>query len=211
MGEVPPPSKRRKILSAEPPPSSLMTPYAWTVEKREKFNAMFGVLKESNPGLTDDNDDHDDDDLAILLQKEWIKLEQYPHLSVQEIKKAWKHNQQSASASSHGLRVKILAENGGFNNVVEEVADEFAPDHPQVEPALIKVEKSICDKYHWVHLFSDKDVNVECILTEQLLEIRQSLKDSFQGCDIYKPKKPKGNYIYTFIIIPANLILSCSN
>ena len=51
---------------------------------------------------------------------------------------------------------------------------------------------SICDQGHWVHLFSDKDVNVECILTEQLLQIRNSFKDTFQGCDIFKPRKPKG-------------------
>ena len=51
---------------------------------------------------------------------------------------------------------------------------------------------SICDHGHWVHLFSDKDVNVECILTEQLLQIRNSFKDTFQGCDIFKPRKPKG-------------------
>ena len=38
----------------------------------------------------------------------------------------------------------------------------------------------------------DSDVNVECVLTEQLLQIRKSLKGSFKGCDIYKPKKPKG-------------------
>ena len=49
-----------------------------------------------------------------------------------------------------------------------------------------------CEKNHWVHLFSDSDVNVECVLTEQLLQIRKSLKGSFKGCDIYKPKKPKG-------------------
>ena len=54
------------------------------------------------------------------------------------------------------------------------------------------VSGGICDKNHWVHLFSDSDVNVECVLTEQLLQIRKSLKGSFKGCDIYKPKKPKG-------------------
>ena len=49
----------------------------------------------------------------------------------------------------------------------------------------------ICSK-HWVHIFNDKDDTVECFLTEQLLGIRAQLKDKFPGCDIYKPKKPKG-------------------
>lgn len=54
------------------------------------------------------------------------------------------------------------------------------------------IPHSICKNNHWVHLFSDRDINIECILTEQLLQIRNSLKDSFEGCDIYKPRKPKG-------------------
>ena len=29
-------------------------------------------------------------------------------------------------------------------------------------------------------------------MTEQLLQIRNSFKDTFQGCDIFKPRKPKG-------------------
>ena len=59
-----------------------------------------------------------------------------------------------------------------------EVTDEFAPDTPEdtfenrIEaeaPAEVKAELySICDSNHWVHLFSDQDVKVECILTEQV-------------------------------------------
>ena len=58
-----------------------------------------------------------------------------------------------------------------------EVTDEFAPDTPEdtfenkIEAELppIKAELySICDTNHWVHLFSDQDVKVECILTEQV-------------------------------------------
>ena len=58
-----------------------------------------------------------------------------------------------------------------------EVTDEFAPDTPEdtfenrieAEAPPVKAELySICDNNHWVHLFSDQDVKVECILTEQV-------------------------------------------
>jgi len=61
--------------------------------------------------------------------------------------------------------------------VSPEVTDEFAPDTPEdtfennIEAELppVKAELySICDSNHWVHLFSDQDVKVECILTEQV-------------------------------------------
>ena len=55
----------------------------------------------------------------------------------------------------------------------EEVTDEFAPDASEdsienvTESEPVKMETfSICDNNHWVHLFSDTDVNVECILTD---------------------------------------------
>ena len=58
-----------------------------------------------------------------------------------------------------------------------EVTDEFAPDASEdsienvTESEPVKMETfSICDNNHWVHLFSDTDVNVECILTEQVCD-----------------------------------------
>ena len=59
-----------------------------------------------------------------------------------------------------------------------EVTDEFAPDASEdsienvteSEPVKMKTF-SICDNNHWVHLFSDTDVNVECILTEQVCDL----------------------------------------
>jgi hypothetical protein len=51
--------------------------------------------------------------------------------------------------------------------------------------------------HHWgekttIDNIERKDDSVECFLTEQLLEIRRRLQPKFAGCDIYKPKKPKG-------------------
>lgn len=52
-------------------------------------------------------------------------------------------------------------------------------------------DNMVCPK-HAIHLFHDKDESVECFLTEQLLGIRAQLASQFPGCDIFKPKKPKG-------------------
>ena len=48
-----------------------------------------------------------------------------------------------------------------------------------------------CPK-HWCHVFHDRDKDVECVLTQQLLDIRKTLEPQFPGCDIYSPRKPKG-------------------
>ena len=88
------------------------------------------------------------------------------------------------------IKEEILDDNSKSSNFKTpgEVDDEFAPetvvtnDNNDAENIEIKAENfSICDKNHWVHLFSDKDVGVECILTEQLLQIRNSFQSSFEG------------------------------
>ena len=78
----------------------------------------------------------------------------------------------------------------------EEVTDEFAPDASEdsienvTESEPVKMETfSICDNNHWVHLFSDTDVNVECILTEQVCDMGNLrvlnfdlLSSKYSGC-----------------------------
>ena len=52
-------------------------------------------------------------------------------------------------------------------------------------------QQQACPK-HWTHMFHDRDKDIECFLTDQLLQIRRKLEDKFPGCDIYSPRKPKG-------------------
>ena len=70
---------------------------------------------------------------------------------------------------------------------MEEEEDESAevPDLPK--------SKWVCPQ-HFIHVFyDDQDKNVECILTEQLLQMRNSLISKFPGQDLFKSgKKPTG-------------------
>ena len=59
--------------------------------------------------------------------------------------------------------------------------------------SVVASTNMVCAK-HPMHLFNDKDESVECFLTEQLLGIRRQLESKFSGCDVYQPRKPKGNY-----------------
>ena len=54
-------------------------------------------------------------------------------------------------------------------------------------------QQQACPK-HWTHMFHDRDKDIECFLTDQLLQIRRKLEDKFPGCDIYSPRKPKGKH-----------------
>merc|ERR1712168_568847 len=62
-----------------------------------------------------------------------------------------------------------------------------------VEYADLPRSKWICD-YHYIHLFyDDENKSYECILTDQLLQIRHTLVHHFPGQDLYKSgKKPTG-------------------
>jgi hypothetical protein len=83
-------------------------------------------------------------------------------------------------SESTAIKTTTTSQNPSLANSKEvspEVTDEFAPDTPEdtfennIEAELppVKAELySICDSNHWVHLFSDQDVKVECILTEQV-------------------------------------------
>ena len=103
-----------------------------------------------------DNPEAKQEDLLTLLHQEWIKTE-------------------SAIVSLTDIRHTVFAKKSEVKGV--EIKQEILDD--EVKP--YDAEKySICEHQHWVHLFSDKDVNVECILTEQLLQIRNSFKDTFQ-------------------------------
>ena len=81
---------------------------------------------------------------------------------------------------------------------VEFVRDEGSLDlggdsSSRSSPSLsrrVSVEQACAN--HWCHVFHDRDKEVECVLTQQLLDIRKQLEPQFPGCDIYSPRKPKG-------------------
>ena len=68
--------------------------------------------------------------------------------------------------------------------------DDSSRSSPTNLSRRVSVEQA-CPK-HWCHVFHDRDKDVECVLTQQLLEIRKTLEPQFPGCDIYSPRKPKG-------------------
>ena len=123
-------------------------------EHKTKLKIMLEKVRNENP-------DAKQEDLLALLHQEWIKNE-------------------TAIVSLTDIRNTVFAKKSDINdlNEVVTVKEEVIEDEQRQS---YDVEKySICDHGHWVHLFSDKDVNVECILTEQLLQIRNSFKDTFQ-------------------------------
>ena len=189
MGDTPSPNRRRKLATPQ-------ESFQWTVDKKD----LFRTLLEKYSDHLNENEKLD------AIHQTMLTHQGYSNLSLQEVR---------SMASLMVTMENVTKSNSNSNKTktreIEEVTDEFAPDVPNDNSVAAsndtnannsENEKSdtnstansngVCDKNHWVHLFSDKDVNVECILTEQLLQIRKSLKSSFKGCDIYKPKKPKG-------------------
>ena len=191
MGDTTSPNRRRKLATPQ-------ESFQWTVDKKD----LFRTLLEKYSDHLNENEKLD------AIHQTMLTHQGYSNLSLQEVR--------SMASLMVTMENVTKSNNSNSNNKtktreIEEVTDEFAPDVPNDNSVAApndtnannsENEKSdtnttansngVCDKNHWVHLFSDKDVNVECILTEQLLQIRKSLKSSFKGCDIYKPKKPKG-------------------
>ena len=77
----------------------------------------------------------------------------------------------------------------------------------------VSVEQACAN--HWCHVFHDRDKEVECVLTQQLLDIRKQLEPQFPGCDIYSPRKPKGKWnlwsilYWRYFYLPITIFL-CS-
>ena len=155
------------------------------------------------------NGDSKSDCTAAMLHEEWKNI--YPHstLNARNIKSRLTVyiKTMGDTAGSPAKRRKIISNSATAttettNNKIHttshpdtskdghEVTDEFAPDTPEEtienQPALAAAEVkaelfSICDNNHWVHLFSDQDVNVECILTEQVIFFKvKYIKDQSQ-------------------------------
>ena len=77
-----------------------------------------------------------------------------------------------------------------------EVKKEQTPYECKEEPVeTVELPRSkwACDN-HYIHVFyDDEDKNIECILTDQLLQIRNALILKFPGQDLFKSgKKPPG-------------------
>ena len=76
-------------------------------------------------------------------------------------------------------------------DVKVEEEEEFKTE--PVETVELPRSKWVCAK-HYIHVFyDDQDKSHECILTEQLLQIRTALVPQFPGADLFKSgKKPPG-------------------
>ena len=79
---------------------------------------------------------------------------------------------------------------------VDVVKTELTPYECKEEPVeTVELSRSkwVCDN-HYIHVFyDDQDKNNECILTDQLLQMRNALVPMFPGQDLFKSgKKPPG-------------------
>ena len=175
MGDSQSPNKRRKLEQ-----------FSWNVEKKSLLRT---IIKKHR-------DVADEDERIIAIFQEFVVQPGCTNLNLNEVKSMVhllaNNNKATSKQSNNSINKSVK---------VEQVTDEFAPESSEdnsnlnaddTEEEPINDYPTICDKNHWVHLFSDTDRNVECILTEQLLQIRKSLEGSFEGCDIYQPRKPKG-------------------
>ena len=114
-------------------------------------------------------------------------------------------NNSSRSSIDELSKLSSFPENTSISQILpEDVKVELVKDEnsPKVEgdnssrssptnlSRRVSVEQA-CPK-HWCHVFHDRDKDVECVLTQQLLDIRKTLEPQFPGCDIYSPRKPKG-------------------
>ena len=86
---------------------------------------------------------------------------------------------------------------GELNSMDEQAQEaEEADIEPYREEPVETVElprsKWVCDN-HYIHVFNDDQDKNECLLTDQLLQIRNALVPMFPDQDLFKPgKKPSG-------------------
>ena len=79
------------------------------------------------------------------------------------------------------------------NEVVNTELTPYECKEEPVETDELPRSKWVCDN-HYIHVFyDDQDKNIECVLTDQLLQIRNALVLKFPGQDLFKSgKKPPG-------------------
>ena len=93
--------------------------------------------------------------------------------------------------SNHHETKDTIAQVKSEADVKVEEEEEFKTE--PVETVELPRSKWVCAK-HYIHVFyDDQDKSHECILTEQLLQIRTALVPQFPGADLFKSgKKPPG-------------------
>lgn len=153
-------------------------------------------------------DPSQEDDFATKLQKEWLLVYPQSTLSTRNLKSrltVYQKTRSDAPPAAKRKKVEVLEvprtpskrgrkPKGKFPALetstvpVDDVSDEFVPetDHD----ALPVTGDQACPK-HWMHMYPNDQSNA-CLLTEKLLQIRESLKPSYPDCDLYSVKKPKG-------------------
>ena len=64
----------------------------------------------------------------------------------------------------------------------------------------LMVSRWACPK-HWVHMFNDPDKEIECIWTDRMLEVRESIAEQFPDSDLTLFKKPKGIILHSTVVL----------
>ena len=153
-----------------------------------------------------------DDHFFELLQERWI--DKFP--DCKEGPEELKHTLEQYESNMLDIKSSIKSENSqhvkdepldaeaaftGFDaedtplkseeDDIKMEEDDDSSDLPEL-PELPK-SKWVCPQ-HYIHVFyDDQDKNVSCLLTDQLLQMRDSLISKFPGQDLFKSgKKPPG-------------------
>ena len=198
MGDqVPPPSKRQKLIESAPTKAAA----ANAAREAARTAAAAKAAVASADKLAETSADGADDQ-AIPESKEDSPVNEasiVPQIPMSPPKYLIKDSSpvENHSDGNDSKSPEVLPESSSDhftkNNEKNfkstsalEVMDKFAPDTEEDSqlPVIQNEQVLIFDKDHWIHLFADKDSAVECILTEQRLQIRSSLQDSFEG-EIY--------------------------
>ena len=204
--EMPPPSKRRKTA---PPQTTISADEPSSDEVRDDPSVEKIVprsdLLEAMEALKSTSADSPDSMSFITKLKTDLeeKIAALKDISTSAFQSYCAQlTEDSKPTSANGVESR--------NGVMDEISDEFVPEQSEDETRRTDAsdghvdkmeeedredddddEEKMCEK-HWMHMFHDDDKSVECILTDQMLEVRQRLEPSFPGCDLYHPKKPKG-------------------
>ena len=190
-----------QTVKAQPQPS-----YQWTETK-------LGQLLEEKVYVEEKLRCIQDDHFFELLQERWAV--RYPECreGPEELKTTLSQYENNLMENRNNIKSEfggnikdelletdtpIVKEEGSeeMSLKLEEEEVKMEDDEPIEEPSeLSELPKSkwVCPN-HFIHLFyDDQDKNVECILTDQLLKMRNSLISKFPGQDLFKSgKKPPG-------------------
>jgi len=184
---------------------------SWTVEMLENLHKAKIFVEDRLRCVRDDY-------FYELLHERWIKINPDSKDTIEDVKTALVNFEKDGSETTPLLKTEIKCEESEensndiidsipsmevkeehkideelLNDYIKEESKEFDIKEEPIDFCDLPKSKWVCDD-HYIHVFyDDEDRSVECILTDQLLQMRASLAPHFAGLDLTRPgKKPAG-------------------